>query len=107
MFFLIGFLLCLTPRCFTPHGYLITLSALASTFGGIVRPICFAAFKLIDEFELRGLLDRYIGGLYSFQDLVHVRPRRACRVRPGHFRRTSNHRSQQILSACISPAADF
>jgi hypothetical protein len=25
--------------------YLITLSALASTLGGIVRPICFAAFK--------------------------------------------------------------
>ena len=27
--------------------HLITLSALASTFGGIVRPICFAVFKLI------------------------------------------------------------
>ena len=29
------------------HCHLITLSALASTFGGIVRPICFAAFKLM------------------------------------------------------------
>jgi hypothetical protein len=28
-----------------PH--LITLSALASTLGGIVRPICFAAFRLM------------------------------------------------------------
>jgi len=27
--------------------YLITLSALASTFGGMVRPICLAVFKLI------------------------------------------------------------
>ena len=27
--------------------YLITLSARASTFGGIVRPICFAAFRLM------------------------------------------------------------
>jgi hypothetical protein len=27
--------------------YLITLSARASTFGGMVRPICFAVFKLM------------------------------------------------------------
>src|SRR5262249_58693945 len=27
--------------------YRITLSALASTFGGIVTPICFAAFRLM------------------------------------------------------------
>src|SRR5213593_2707404 len=27
--------------------HLITLSALAKTFGGIVRPICFAAFRLM------------------------------------------------------------
>ena len=27
----------------TQHCHLMTLSALASTFGGIVRPICFAA----------------------------------------------------------------
>src|SRR5262249_51310909 len=30
-----------------PRHHRITLSALASTFGGIVRPICFAAFNLI------------------------------------------------------------
>ena len=29
-----------------PGASLITLSALANTFGGIVRPICFAVFKL-------------------------------------------------------------
>jgi hypothetical protein len=27
--------------------HLITLSALASTFGGMIRPICFAVFRLI------------------------------------------------------------
>src|SRR5262244_1051251 len=31
----------------SPCGYLITLFARASTLGGIVRPICLAAFKLI------------------------------------------------------------
>ena len=36
---------CLCYEC--SLGYLITLSALASTFGGIVRPICFAAFRLM------------------------------------------------------------
>ena len=29
-----------------PRGYLITLAARTSTFGGIVKPICFAAFRL-------------------------------------------------------------
>jgi hypothetical protein len=30
----------------SPRDHLITLSALANTFGGIVRPICFAVFRL-------------------------------------------------------------
>src|SRR5262249_45484105 len=34
--------------------YLMTLSALASTFGGIVRPICLAFFKLITSSNLVG-----------------------------------------------------
>src|SRR5262245_19197873 len=36
-----------SPCCLVPHTYihLITLSALASTLGGIVRPICFAVFR--------------------------------------------------------------
>jgi hypothetical protein len=33
--------------------HLITQSDRASTFGGIVRPICFAAFRLIDQLKLR------------------------------------------------------
>src|SRR5947199_10741195 len=36
-----------TPYRFIPALSLITLSALANTFGGIVRPICLAAFRLI------------------------------------------------------------
>jgi hypothetical protein len=35
-----------------PH--LITLSALTSTFGGIVRPICFAVFRLITSSNFVG-----------------------------------------------------
>jgi len=35
--------------------YLITLSAVASTFGGIVSPICLAVFEINHEFELRRL----------------------------------------------------
>ena len=34
--------------------YLITLSALASTLGGIVRPICLAAFRLMINSNLVG-----------------------------------------------------
>ena len=49
----------------------MTLSARASTFGGIVRPICLAALRLIDELELRRLLHGNVGGLGAFQDLVH------------------------------------
>src|SRR5262249_10963467 len=36
------------------RNYRITLSALAKTFGGIVRSICFAAFKLITRSNLAG-----------------------------------------------------
>jgi hypothetical protein len=36
----------------------MTLSARASTFGGIVRPICLAAFKFINQLELFRLLHR-------------------------------------------------
>jgi hypothetical protein len=34
--------------------HLITRSALAKTFGGIVRPICFAALRLITKSNLVG-----------------------------------------------------
>src|SRR5690348_7980507 len=36
------------------RSYLITLSALASTLGGIVRPICFAVLRLITNSNFVG-----------------------------------------------------
>src|SRR5215831_4748251 len=36
------------------HSYRITLSALASTFGGIMRPICLAVFRLITNSNFVG-----------------------------------------------------
>jgi hypothetical protein len=39
---------------------LITSSALANTFGGIVRPILFGRFQIDDELELRRLLHRQV-----------------------------------------------
>ena len=53
-------------------GFLLCVSAFASTCGGIVRPICFAAFEIDDEFEFGRLLHRKIGGFGAFQDLVHI-----------------------------------
>ena len=57
-FFLHVFFLCLAPLD-TGHvtlapSHLITLSALASTFGGIVRPICLAVFRLMMNSNLVG-----------------------------------------------------
>ena len=42
----------MTPNNLPFAVHLITLSALASTFGGIVRPICFAVFRLITKHVL-------------------------------------------------------
>jgi hypothetical protein len=39
---------------FRLHNHLITRSALAKTFGGIVTPICLAAFRLIKNSKLVG-----------------------------------------------------
>jgi hypothetical protein len=41
---------------FRVQNQLMTLSARASTFGGIGRPICLAAFRIYYEFKLRRLL---------------------------------------------------
>jgi hypothetical protein len=41
-------------------------------FGGIVRPICFAVFRFDHQLKLGGLLDRQIGRLGAFEDLVDV-----------------------------------
>jgi hypothetical protein len=52
--------------------YSIIRSARASTVSGIVMPRAFVVRKLIDSFELRGLLDRQIGRLRPGQYLRHV-----------------------------------
>ena len=57
-----------------PHPYihLITLSALTSTFGGIVRPICFAVFRLMMNSNFIGCLHRQIGRLGTLQNFIHI-----------------------------------
>ena len=50
--------------------YLITRSALANTFGGIVRPICWAAFRL-DELEFIWLFYGKIAWLCTVKNLMH------------------------------------
>src|SRR5436309_2366900 len=49
--------------------YLITLSALASTLGGIVRPICLAVFRLITSSIFVGCSTGRSAGLAPFMIL--------------------------------------
>jgi len=48
---------------------LITLSARASTFGGIVRPICFAAFKLMTNSNFVGCSTGRFSGFRTREDI--------------------------------------
>ena len=65
--------LCLDPLV-TRHlklvpSHLITLSALTSTFGGIVRPICFAALRLMMNSNFFGCSTGSSAGLAPFRIL--------------------------------------
>src|SRR5258705_4163219 len=51
----------------SPRAYLITLSALANTFGGIVRPICLAAFRLMINSNFVGCSTARSAGLAPFR----------------------------------------
>ncbi len=51
------------------RGYLITRSALTSTLGGIVRPICLAAFRLITNSNLVGCSTGRSAGFAPFRIL--------------------------------------
>jgi hypothetical protein len=51
----------------------MTRSALPKTLGGMVKPICLAAFRLTMNSSFFGCFDREIGRLGVFQDLVHIR----------------------------------
>ena len=53
----------------SPRGHLITLSALASTFGGIVTPICLAVFKLMMSSNFVGCSTGRSAGLAPFRIL--------------------------------------
>ena len=50
----------------------MTRSALANTFGGIVSPICFAAFRLMMNSNFFGCSTGRSAGLGAFQYFVHV-----------------------------------
>ena len=80
--------LCLNRNPIEPECHLITLFARASTSGGIVRPICFAAFRLITNSNFVACCTGKISRLGAFQDLVHVNSRapiEVSEVRPiGH-----------------------
>jgi hypothetical protein len=52
-----------------PSFHLITLSALASTLGGIVRPICFAVLRLMMNSNLIGCSTGSSAGLAPFRIL--------------------------------------
>ena len=62
--------LCLCPMRFA-FFHRITRFALASTSGGIVSPICFAAFRLMTSSNFVGCSTGKIGGLGSLQDPVN------------------------------------
>jgi hypothetical protein len=53
----------------SPRGYLMTLSALANTFGGIVKPICLAAFRLTTNSNFIGCSTGRSAGLAPFRIL--------------------------------------
>src|SRR6476619_5526963 len=79
--FLIGFL----RACALCH--LITRSALASTFGGIVRPICLAVLRLMTLFDWK------IGRLCTFENFTHIAGRTTDQVRPS---RSVCHKSAKL-----------
>src|SRR5215475_14743549 len=70
------------PFSFLLLPYLITLSARASTLGGIVRPICLAAFKLMMKSNFFGCSTGRSAGLAPFRILsTYVAVRRSKSVR--------------------------
>src|SRR5262245_41247149 len=60
--------------------HLMTRSARASTFGGIVSADLLGRFQVDDELELLRLFHRQIGWLGTLEDFVHVCGRAAVQV---------------------------
>ena len=91
-----------------PYFHRMTLSARASTFGGIVRPICLAAFKFDDELKLRRLLETgKIGWFGALEDSVQVGGDAAVSFGGGPRCRTSARQHPQLLCCCTSTVNDF
>ncbi len=67
----------------SPPRYLITLSALASTFGGIVTPICLAVFRLITSSNFLGCSTDRSAGLAPFR-ILSTKMLHAATDRDGH-----------------------
>ena len=65
---LLNFIFRLTPTTF----YLITLSALARTLGGMVTPICLAAFRLIISSNFVGCSTGRSAGFAPFKILSTI-----------------------------------
>ena len=64
--------------------HLITLSARTSTFGGIVRPICLAALRLMISSNFFGCSTGRSLGLAPFRILSSIRGRAPVQVEKAH-----------------------
>ena len=64
--------------------HLMTRSARAKTFGGIVRPICLAALRLTMNSNFFGCSTGESAGLAAFQDLVNINGRSSIQVGKVH-----------------------
>jgi hypothetical protein len=85
---------------------LITLSARTSTLGGIVRPICLAALRLITSSIVVG--NRCFAGYFSFLEKAHfsrgcscsnppINSRRSLEAQHGHIFARPTHSKQKSL----------
>ena len=82
------------------ENHLITLSALTSTFGGIVRPICFAVFRLMMNSNLIGCSTGRSAGLAPFRILSTNRA--ATAPLPSRTDAPRSHRDKDsIIMACL------
>ena len=80
------------------ENHFMTLSALASTFGGIVRPICFAVFRLITNSNFVGCSTGRSAGFAPFRIFRRARQRAATDSKGGGHR-PSVHLRPRIATA--------
>ena len=77
--------MCFTPIIQNPKSQIQNSAndpiARTSTFGGIVRPICLAAFRLTMKSNLIGCSIGKVGGHSAFENLIHIGRGAAVQVR--------------------------